>query len=122
MGKLLIDGELFAYTLEDKYRGQNCSDKVQNETCIPYGTYRVILSHSAHFDKILPEILDVPCFAGLRVHGGNDVTATDGCVLIGANTNAVDKIWNCAPKVDELIERLQGQDATLEIVSETPLA
>ena len=73
IGKIYIDGEYFCDTLEDKVRDLNKNGvfdgdekKVYGETAIPYGTYKVILSYSPKFKRILPELLDVPCFTGIR--------------------------------------------------------
>ena len=123
LGEMFIDGVFTAYTLEDKDRWDStddcdCSKKVNGETCIPYGQYKAILSHSAHFGKDLPHILDVPCFEGIRIHSGNTDIDTDGCVLIGAETNNTNRIWNCAGVLSQLIEKLQGvEDCSIEIMN-----
>jgi hypothetical protein len=57
--------------------------KVYGETCIPYGTYKVELSYSPKFKKIMPAILDVKGFTGVRIHNGVDKNSTLGCVIIG---------------------------------------
>lgn len=90
-GKLYIDGAYFCDTLEDQDRGlyQHMSlaeikaVKVYGETCIPYGTYKVELSYSPKFKKIMPAILDVKGFTGVRIHNGVDKNSTLGCVIIG---------------------------------------
>ena len=90
-GKLYINGVYFCDTLEDKDRGlyQHMSldeikkIKVYGETCIPYGTYKVELTYSHKFKKIMPEVLDVKCFTGVRIHNGIDINSTLGCVIIG---------------------------------------
>ena len=58
--------------------------KVQNETAIPYGRYEVILDFSNRFQKIMPHILNVPGFEGIRIHVGNSDIDTDGCLLLGS--------------------------------------
>ena len=80
IGKLYIDGVYFADTLEDKNRDvdkngifNNGEKKVYGKTCIPFGTYKVILSMSNKFKKILPLLLNVPQFDGIRIHPGNVV-------------------------------------------------
>jgi hypothetical protein len=118
LGKLFIDDEFFAYTLEDTNRDLNgdCAKKVQDQTCIDPGTYKVIVDHSTRFDKDLPRILNVPCFTGVRIHGGNTAKDTEGCILIGAETDNIGKIWNCAGKVAEVTKRIQvAGAATIEI-------
>ena len=37
-----------------------CKEKVYGKTCIPNGTYTVVLSYSNRFKRILPELLNVP--------------------------------------------------------------
>ena len=90
-GKLYINGVYFCDTLEDKDRGllQSMSVdtikaiKVYKETCIPYGKYKVILSMSKRFGKVMPELLNVKGFTGVRIHNGVDKNSTLGCVIIG---------------------------------------
>lgn len=80
--------EFVCNTLEDKVRnpkGTKKEDfkKVYGETAIPYGTYRVIMSYSNAFKKNLPEVLEVPLYEGVRIHGGNTKKDTLGCLLLG---------------------------------------
>ena len=82
-GKLYIDGHYFCDTLEDTVRPAN--KKIAGKTAIPAGNYKVIKSYSPRFKKILPEILNVPNFTGVRIHAGNTAKDTDGCILLGLN-------------------------------------
>ena len=61
--------------------------KVMHETGIPYGSYLLVMSYSNRFKKYLPELLDVPGFAGIRIHPGNSVEDTSGCPLPGVKQN-----------------------------------
>ena len=61
--------------------------KVQDETAIPSGTYKVVLSRSTRFKRVLPEILNVPGFSGIRIHPGNHSGDTEGCLLPGVSWN-----------------------------------
>jgi hypothetical protein len=82
IGKLSIDGTYFSDTLEDVPR----TVKIMNETCIPVGTYTVILNYSNRFKRIMPLLLNVPNFDGIRIHAGNTSADTSGCILVGKNT------------------------------------
>lgn len=94
IGELYIDNQFFSNTLEDKDRGLNDSMsveeikkiKVYGETAIPTGRYRVTLSYSIKFKKMLPEILNVKGFSGIRIHSGNTAKDSLGCILVGKNT------------------------------------
>ena len=96
VGKLYIDGDYICYVLEDAVRqveGQPVSQwKIQDETAIPRGTYKMIMSMSNRFKKVLPELLDVPGFSGIRIHTGNSDKNTSGCLLLGTNRAGVDWI------------------------------
>lgn len=61
--------------------------KVQNQTAIPYGRYEVGVSYSERFKKLMPIVMNVPGFSGIRVHSGNKETQTEGCPLIGLTRN-----------------------------------
>ena len=84
IGELYINGVFLCSTLEDKVRTlDTIEDKIYGETAIPEGRYEVILSYSKRFNKILPELLNVPFFKGIRIHAGNDKEDTEGCILVG---------------------------------------
>lgn len=86
-GRLYADGNFICHTLEDEVReidGRPVSEwKVQGRTAIPRGRYRVILTRSPRFKRILPELLNVPGYTGIRVHRGNTADHTEGCILVG---------------------------------------
>ena len=112
LGKLYLNGEFFAYTCEDTVRNLNgnCSKKIKNETAIDEGRYEVILSFSNRFQKYLPLLLNVPCFEGIRMHGGNTAADSEGCILIGAEGDLKERIWNCASKVNGLVAALKAAE------------
>ena len=80
LGELFINDKFFCYTLEDKIRDV----KIQDQTCIPIGTYEVLLTMSARFKTILPILLKVPNFTGIRIHAVNTIEDTRGCILVGS--------------------------------------
>ena len=67
IGEIHIDGNFICYTLEDKVR----PTKIKHETCIPAGTYIINITYSPTFKKMLPLLLNVPGFYGIRIHAGN---------------------------------------------------
>lgn len=86
-GSLYIDGHWCCWTLEDQIREQPGTPvaawKVLAQTAIPSGRYRVTLTASHRFQRVLPEIHDVPGFRGIRIHTGNVIGDTEGCLLVG---------------------------------------
>lgn len=91
IGQLFINDRFECHTLEDRDRFiEDGSDKVKGETAIPRGIYRLTRSFSQRFQKVLPELIDVPQFTGVRIHPGNTDADTEGCILLGEYTEGVD--------------------------------
>lgn len=86
IGKLSIDGVYFCDTLEDKVRNLPKEKKVMHETAIPKGIYKIIMNMSTRFKRIMPLLLNVPFFQGIRIHSGNVAEHSSGCILVGKNT------------------------------------
>lgn len=86
-GVLFVDGHYRCFTLEDAIRerpGQPVAVwKIKAQTAIPAGRYRVIITPSARFARPLPLLVDVPGFTGVRMHSGNGIGDTEGCILVG---------------------------------------
>ena len=82
LGKLRIDGEEFCHTLEPTWRKPEAR-KVPGRTAIPAGRYPVVITRSPKFKQWLPLLLHVPKFEGIRIHAGNTVEDTAGCILVG---------------------------------------
>ena len=103
LGILLLDGVFACWTLEDVVRPV----KIPGETAIPAGRYAVQLSLSQRFQKLLPEILTVPGFTGIRIHAGNTAQAdTAGCLLVG-RVRAVDRIEESKLALMHVMEQLR---------------
>lgn len=119
IGALFIDGAFACYTLEDVVRPEG-EPKVYGKTAIPYGTYHVVLTNSKRFGKLLPELMSVPNFTGVRIHAGNSAADTDGCVLVGL-TRSADWIGDSTVAMQELMHRLLNAKGpiTIEITKES---
>ena len=71
-------------SLEDTVRIN--SPKIPGKTSIPAGRYKIIIDFSNRFQKLMPHILNVPNFEGIRIHSGNKAEDTEGCILLGIHT------------------------------------
>ena len=106
IGELLINDKHLCDTIEDRVRPEG--EKVYGKTAIPEGTYEVKLTHSPRFKKILPEILNVPNFSGIRIHTGNSSKDTEGCILVGTwDGEKEDWVGNSRIAFDELMTLLE---------------
>ena len=87
LGTLSIEGKPFCQTLEPTWRDiapGGKGRKVPGKTAIPEGRYQVVVTRSPRADgQWLPLLLHVPGFAGIRIHAGNTVDDTAGCILVG---------------------------------------
>ena len=105
-----LDGkELYhCFTLEDPFHPV----KIAGDTRIPAGTYVVTLTYSNTFRKVLPQILAVPGFDGIRIHGGNSKADTRGCILVGERSTGNGEVNTCAPAVHAIMDLLHAHGDT----------
>jgi len=110
IGKMYINDKYHCYTLEDKVRDV----KVQNVTAIPKGRYEVIINFSNRFQQLMPLLLSVPNFEGVRIHWGNYSKDTEGCILVGSN-KSVNMIGNSRAQYTKLMGELKKATKTEKI-------
>ena len=103
-GILTLQDGWSCHTLEDKVRP--FGEKVFGETAIPKGKYKLVLTMSARFKEVLPLLIAVPGFEGVRIHAGNTVADTHGCLLVGATADGVGTISKSRAAMGELMNRL----------------
>ena len=113
IGKLYVDGEYVADTIEDTVRDldkdgkfANGEVKIPGKTAIPYGRYEVTMkvrspkysnftkySWAKKYDGYLPRLLNVYQFDGVLMHVGNSALDSEGCIIVGEN-KVVGKVIN----------------------------
>lgn len=121
IGSLSIDGEWECWTLEDPVRE---GPKIPGMTAIPYGAYRVDITFSNRFQQMMPLLLDVPNFSGVRIHAGNFAKDTEGCPLVGQLRFAT-SVGKSRAAYDVLFPKLKaaksrGEPISIEIVKGDP--
>lgn len=138
IGRFYVDGVLWFNSLEDKDRGLHSgmsvstikSKKIYGETAIPRGTYEVRLSYSSKFAGkvwgkkyrgLVPEVLKVKGFSGVRIHPFNKPEESLGCIGPGHNT-VVGQITNSTQCYYRLMDEIfvpayeAGETVTLDII------
>ena len=77
-GTLEMNGAPFCCTLEPPM-----SEPPTKPRAIPAGTYPLAITYSPRFGRDMPLVVGVPDFEGIRIHIGNTVPDTVGCLLVG---------------------------------------
>lgn len=121
-GKLYLNGVYFCDTLEPFDSGLTQNDAVNiieeekklHKISIPSGKYKVILNYSARFKKVLPLLIGVKGFTGVRIHAGNTVENTEGCILVGMKLKD-NYITYSRIHIDSLMSKLKGNDCSITI-------
>lgn len=100
-GIVYVNGDQFGYSLEDA--GRPSGVKIAEETAIPEGAYKVLITHSPAFKRQMIVVFNIENdhsierkgvkFTGIRVHGGNNIEHTAGCLMVAQHTDNKGKIW-----------------------------
>lgn len=110
IGHLYIGNIFFCHTLEPQLGVVGSS-----KGCIPAGVYKMAMSWSPKFQKMLPILFDVPNFDGIRIHVGNTSKDTQGCILLGDNIK-VGSVSNSALRVTEFIRLFQKNKLQMDML------
>jgi hypothetical protein len=120
LSTVLLNGLPFGFCLEDPVR---FTPKEYGVTAIPAGLYELKVSRSPRFKRDMVQVMRVPGFSGVRIHGGNTAKHTLGCPLWAANQypgkesskiqGSLEKVVTA--KVKEAAAR--GEKAWLEIIN-----
>ena len=123
IGKLYVDGKYFSDVLEDVDRGLDSSmteseileKKVKGQTAIPTGHYVINITYSPKYKRMMPLLLDVKGFSGIRIHSGNTAKDTEGCLLVGKNKK-VGMVLESRDTYQRLFKMMEGQkEITIDI-------
>ena len=116
IGKLYVDDTYFCDVLEDVDRGLKSSmteseileKKVKGQTAIPTGHYVINITYSPKYKRMMPLLLDVKGFSGIRIHSGNSSKDTEGCLLVGKNKK-VGMVLESRDTYQPLFKMMEGQ-------------
>ena len=123
IGKLYVDDTYFCDVLEDVDRGLDSSmseseileKKVKGQTAIPTGHYVINITYSPKYKRMMPLMLNVKGFSGIRIHSGNSSKDTEGCLLVGKNKQ-VGKVLESRDTYQRLFKMMEGEkNITIDI-------
>ena len=115
IGKLFLNSKYFCDVIEDIVRDLNMDGdlddsgegKIYGKTAIPYGRYEVQVTMSTRFKKLLPILIGVKGFEGIRIHSGNTEQDSLGCLIVGENKE-VGKVLNSRVTMDKLMKEFES--------------
>lgn len=85
--------------------GRKLCDTLEPIGIVPLGWYRLSLTYSPRFKRPLPLLQHVPGHIGIRIHAGNTLRDTAGCILVGTLAHDGISLAN-ARKAEQLIVKL----------------
>ena len=126
ISKCFFNGEYMFDILEDYDRGLRSEmseeeikeRKVAGKTAIPTGEYQLIMNYSPRFKKVMPLLVNVKGFSGIRIHTGNSDKDTEGCLITGYN-KVKGKVVESKKAYDLLIKAIEqnkGDKVIVDIV------
>lgn len=107
------------YMIEDPLR----EVKIKSKTGIPRGFYEIVMTLSNRFKKVMPLLLKVPNFEGVRIHSGNTELDTEGCLILGSKLGYIEgkrAVLNSKTTCEFVYDEIQkainkGEKVTIEL-------
>ena len=112
LGVLLIEGIIFCHTLEHP------------TLLISTGTYPAVFEYSNKFKRKLYELLCTKDRTEIKIHVGNTVNDTEGCILLGKYTgqlNGERAVYASGDTIDLFHEALGGAEVNISVLDLTGL-
>jgi len=124
IGELYWEDEMECNTLEDtdRFLEDEINEKVDKQSAIPRGSYKVIINKSTRFKRDMPLLLNVPGFSGVRIHKGNTEEDTEGCILVGEYvSDDMKSVVNSKKAFDKVFAKMveavkNGEEMVIEVV------
>ena len=106
LGSLYLNGAFICYTLENAAKA------------IPCGMYTVQNSKSPKFKRELPLLTSdkVSASRGIRIHVGNTVASSSGCILVGMGRSTEDFSVTESRPAETMVTMLCRNEKNLVIV------
>lgn len=121
------DNQGKCFTLEDCVRAWGIKDA--GNTAIPAGRYRLKVNVSPAFNRLMVLVYNNPndysidngtTFSGVRIHGGNKISDTKACIIVG-KTRVNDQTIkdSCESEITALVQKYEreGHEVFLEIMN-----
>lgn len=117
IGKLYIDGVEQCFTLEREVI--QSSNDPNRKPAIPEGQYHTVIDFSTRFQRLMPHLLNVPGYEGIRIHMGNSDVNTEGCILLGTTWTQGDWIGESVLAFNNFFEKVKDAgDFVVTVTSE----
>ena len=113
VSKMFIGSTVFlGFIIED---GEH-ENKIHGKTRIPGGTYRMVKDRTTKFTYqwgYCWQILNVPEFSEIKIHKGNTIAHTEGCLLPNTQIGHTGNDWygvNSKTTYDRMMSLLKAED------------
>jgi hypothetical protein len=112
------DGERICVTLEEPHRDTN-GDGITDKgcSCIPAGTYPWFKRKSPKRGYEVVELKGVPGRTNVQIHVGNNLSHTEGCILVGSARGHGATVTGSKLAFEKLMKEIKEvKEGTIEVV------